>query len=210
MKPPVQRIHSLRSRTISQTVESGTSSPRRMYSSAALIAGDWSQSGRLPAARKTSPVERWQAPRRSVRSSACVPLPTPGAPRRIRRQGFLRSAGTAEHLIEASFEASGEGPCSHSTRSFLIVVPMLGSLLSCAPLAVTRVTSEDCDWLAFVLQPPGRLPSPDRAQGVEYEGVSRGQFAGVGDNLIGVIDNWIARDTPRLMSDDAGAVLTCC
>ena len=54
-----------------------------------------------------------------------------------------------------------------------------------------------------------RLPAPGRTQGMEYQGVSRGQFAGVGDNLIGVVNNWIARDIPRLMSDDPGAVLTC-
>ena len=50
---------------------------------------------------------------------------------------------------------------------------------------------------------------PTRAEGVEYEGVSRSDLACVGNNLIGVIDNRIARDTPRLVPDNPGAVLAC-
>jgi hypothetical protein len=42
---------------------------------------------------------------------------------------------------------------------------------------------------------------------VEYEGVSRSDLACVGNNLIGVIDNRIARDTPGFVSDNPGAVL---
>jgi len=71
------------------------------------------------AARKTSPVERWHAPRLLWRSSACVPFPTPGAPRRTSRQGWATCAGH-QHLAE--------GPSSQAARSLLveelIVAPM--------------------------------------------------------------------------------------
>ena len=110
MKPPRQRRQALRSRTISQTVASGTKAPRRMYSMAAFIAGDWSQSLRLAAARNTSPVERWQHLSRCCRTSACVPLPMPGAPSSTRRQGWADSSGDSEHW--------DGGPCNHAARSF--------------------------------------------------------------------------------------------
>jgi hypothetical protein len=58
--PPYQR-QPLRSSAISHTIRSGTRSHRRMYGSAAFIAGLWSHSERLPPARNTSPVEGWQA-----------------------------------------------------------------------------------------------------------------------------------------------------
>ena len=47
----------------------------------------------------------------------------------------------------------------------------------------------------------------DRAQRVEDQGVSRRQFAWVRDNLIGVIDRGIERDTPRLVAHDSFTVL---
>jgi len=42
---------------------------------------------------------------------------------------------------------------------------------------------------------------------VEYEGVARRQFAGVGNNLIGVINRWIERDTPGFVPDQPSTVL---
>ena len=54
-----------------------------------------------------------------------------------------------------------------------------------------------------------RIRCPTRAQGVEYEGISRCNLAWVRNDLIGVIDNRIARDTPGFVSDNPGAVLAC-
>ena len=48
--------------------------------------------------------------------------------------------------------------------------------------------------------------SPDHTQGMENKGVSCCQFAWIGDDLIGVINCGMQRDTPRLMPDDALAV----
>ena len=87
-KPPQQRRQRTRSPTMSSTISSGTSSPRRMNPSAWSSAGLRSPSARHLAARKTSPVDRWQAPSRSESNSACVPLPTPGAPSSTSRQVF--------------------------------------------------------------------------------------------------------------------------
>src|SRR5215468_10492029 len=108
-KPPPQRRQPLRSRIISQTMESGTRSPRRMYSSAAFIAGLRSHSRRPLAARNTSPVERWQAFSRWWSRSAWVPLPTPGGPRRISRQGSCALVGWGLQRAE--------GPWSQAERS---------------------------------------------------------------------------------------------
>src|SRR5574344_689715 len=53
---------------------------------ASLMAGVCSDTGSFLAARNTSPVESCTAPKRFVSSSACVPLPTPGAPSRMKFQ----------------------------------------------------------------------------------------------------------------------------
>lgn len=78
MKPPEQCRQRRRSRISPSTVSSGTSGRCRMKDKAAFIAAVCSCSDKLLAVRKTSPVERWQMPRRSHKSSACVPLPFAG------------------------------------------------------------------------------------------------------------------------------------
>src|SRR5271165_865128 len=110
INPPPQRRHPARSFTICQTVESGTSSPRRINSRASFMAGLGSHSARA-AARKTSPVDRWQAPSRWVKSSACVPFPTPGAPSRT---SLHRASGEPDLLSHGT-----DGPCSHALRLLL-------------------------------------------------------------------------------------------
>ena len=108
MNPPAQCRHTPRSWTKSQTVVSGTSSPRRMYPRASFMAGLSSPSIRVAAARKTSPVDRWQASSCWFRRSAWVPLPTPGAPSRTILQGKNCPFGTVSHRPE--------GPCSQAAR----------------------------------------------------------------------------------------------
>jgi hypothetical protein len=44
---------------------------------------------------------------------------------------------------------------------------------------------------------------------VEYEGITKRQFAGIGNNLIGVENSRMNCDTPRLVPDDAFAVFAC-
>lgn len=73
------------------------------------MAGVWSHSFCPPAARNTSPVERWHAWSRRCSRSACVPLPTPGAPRRTIRHGIWSFPCDSLH--------GAEGPCSHADRS---------------------------------------------------------------------------------------------
>jgi hypothetical protein len=43
---------------------------------------------------------------------------------------------------------------------------------------------------------------------VENNGVSDCQLVGIPDNLTGIVDNWIQRQTPALVADDPLAVLT--
>ncbi len=88
-KPPWQRRQRHRSRTIDITSSSETSSPRRIASSAAFMAGLASETQRL--ARNRSPVESWQVPKRLQSSAAWVPLPTPGGPMSTSR--YVRPRG---------------------------------------------------------------------------------------------------------------------
>src|SRR5579872_7029607 len=43
---------------------------------------------------------------------------------------------------------------------------------------------------------------------MENNGVSDCQLVGIQDNLTGIVDNWIQRQTPALVADDSLAVLT--
>src|SRR5271157_1864956 len=73
------------------------------------MAGVRSPGAKLLAARKMSPVERWQALDHWCRRSACVPLPTPGAPSKTSRRTSFGVAGTLGHLAVP--------PISHAARS---------------------------------------------------------------------------------------------
>ena len=64
-----------------------------MYSVARDTVGVRSQASSVFAARKMSPVDQWQALNRSESSSAWVPLPTPGAPRRTKRRVRIGGRG---------------------------------------------------------------------------------------------------------------------
>ena len=80
MKPVAQSGASIRSAMSATIRSSGTSSP------ASMIALAWVPSAvpAFTAARSMSPVESWTMPKRSTSRCACVPLPAPGGPRRIR------------------------------------------------------------------------------------------------------------------------------
>lgn len=52
-------------------------------------------------------------------------------------------------------------------------------------------------------------PAPQDAQSVEDNRVANAQFAGVGDDLVGVINCAVDGDAPGFVADDAVAVLTC-
>src|ERR1700758_4716204 len=43
---------------------------------------------------------------------------------------------------------------------------------------------------------------------MENDGVSDCQLVGIQDNLTGIVDNWIQRQTPALVADDSLAMLT--
>src|SRR5579864_8290042 len=43
---------------------------------------------------------------------------------------------------------------------------------------------------------------------MENNGVSDCQLVGIQDNLTGIVDNWIQRQTPALVADDSLAMLT--
>src|SRR6266540_6099119 len=97
-----------------RTISSGTRSPRAMYSNAVSKAGLRSPGCKHLDARKTSPVERWQAPSCSQSNCAWVPLPMPGAPSRINRLG--RGCRCAGALQRAS------PPFNHAVRSRIAVI----------------------------------------------------------------------------------------
>ena len=61
-----------------------------------------------------SPVDNWQAPSRSDNNSACVPLPTPGAPSNTSRQ--IRPVG-----LDGGFEQIALPPLSQAARSGFLV-----------------------------------------------------------------------------------------
>lgn len=56
--------------------------------------------------------------------------------------------------------------------------------------------------------PRAGLRSPGYAEGVEYKGVAEGQPAGIGHDLIGVIDERISRNAPGFVPDDSLTMLT--
>jgi hypothetical protein len=51
--------------------------------------------------------------------------------------------------------------------------------------------------------------SPDHTQRMKYEGISHGQFAWIRNDLIGVINGGMQRDTPGLMPNYAFAMFAC-
>ncbi len=107
----------MRSVIKASTVSSGTKSPRLIYSRAAVIAGVRSSGFKPLAVRKISPVESWQAPSFAESNSACVPLPTPGEPSKIKRRGrFCRFAGRSQRAVP---------PFSHACRSALICMMVM-------------------------------------------------------------------------------------
>ena len=50
---------------------------------------------------------------------------------------------------------------------------------------------------------------PRYTQRVEYEGISYRQFAGLDNDLVGVINDWIAGDAPGFVTDNTFAMLAC-
>ena len=50
--------------------------------------------------------------------------------------------------------------------------------------------------------------TPQDAERVEHNGISGGQLVGISDNLTGIVDDWIDRQTPGLVVEDPFAVLT--
>jgi len=54
----------------------------------------------------------------------------------------------------------------------------------------------------------GARIAPYNAERMENNGVSECQLVGIQDNLTGIVDNWIQRQTPALVVDDPLAVLT--
>src|SRR5271166_6010482 len=87
---------------------SGTSSPASMYRFASLPRA-------LPSAtclRRMSPVEMWGSAKSSRRRSACVPLPAPGGPSRIR----LSSDTTAADYPLARLQAQPAAPRRSPSR----------------------------------------------------------------------------------------------
>ena len=91
------------------------------------IAGPRSSSGRHFEARKMSPVDNWQTPMPAHRSSAWVPLPTPGAPSRTSRAGCARGFGGMLH--------SALPPLIQIARSFFSFMPILQLRANLRPLS---------------------------------------------------------------------------
>jgi hypothetical protein len=54
----------------------------------------------------------------------------------------------------------------------------------------------------------GARIAPCNSQRVENNGISDCQLVGIQDNLTGIVDNRIQRQTPALVADDPLAVLT--
>lgn len=50
------------------------------------------------------------------------------------------------------------------------------------------------------------IPFPDHPQRMKYQSVSNRQSSWVGNGLVGVKNNWVARDAPVLVPDDSLAV----
>ena len=50
--------------------------------------------------------------------------------------------------------------------------------------------------------------TPQNAKRVENNGISVGQLVGISDNLTGIVDDGIDRQTPGLVVEDPFAVLT--
>ena len=73
-----------RSRNIAMMRSSDTRSPRAMIALASSPSGVPSRT----AARSMSPVAMWARPRSDAMRAACVPLPAPGGPIRIRSSGM--------------------------------------------------------------------------------------------------------------------------
>src|ERR1700692_4327204 len=91
---------------------------------------------RRQAARKRSPVERWQVPRRCLSSCDWVPFPTPGGPKRTRRQqlrrsrkrGLLPEEEPLNHLaLSMFFRALIFSPVGRASCLYTILLPC-GSL----------------------------------------------------------------------------------
>ena len=53
-----------------------------------------------------------------------------------------------------------------------------------------------------------RFSAPLNAQSVQDEFISDRQLAAVQDQSIGITNNGVARDTPRLMTSDPGTMIT--
>lgn len=50
--------------------------------------------------------------------------------------------------------------------------------------------------------------APQNTERVEHNGISGGQLIGISDNLTGIVDDGIDRQTPRLVVEDPFTVLT--
>src|SRR5260221_12903284 len=79
------------------TISSGTSWPDAISGLACMPSGVPSAT----ALRSTSPVESWGILNRSISRLACVPLPAPGGPRKIRFTVSLRSPWTRKEAPSA-------------------------------------------------------------------------------------------------------------
>src|SRR4051795_2635890 len=85
-RKPSSPSSSILSKIMEITSSSGTSLPLSMYS---LACRPRSVSCRL-CSRRRSPVPMYGSPKSSVRREACVPLPAPGGPSRIRFSSLIR------------------------------------------------------------------------------------------------------------------------
>src|SRR3989304_5182195 len=98
-KPAAASGPPMRSTSMRMTSSSGTRAPSSMY----FFAVRPSTVPAAPASRSMSPVETCSQPLRSARMLACVPLPVPGAPRRIR----YKKRPFAEQAVQAAAPPDG-------------------------------------------------------------------------------------------------------
>src|SRR3954465_10281157 len=105
-KPSAQSGPSMQARIIPMITSSGTRSPRSMYSLACLP----SSVPFLTCSRSMSPVAMYGRWKSSVTRAACVPLPAPGGPSRMRLSSDMRAMD--------DFESA---PCSRRAKRGILL-----------------------------------------------------------------------------------------